>query len=80
MLDIRATTGYKGPMQRDPLSSDEIRALRAARGWTQRELAARLDVTLTTVGRYEDGTRRPRPDIDQRLRRLVRYTKQEMAS
>jgi transcriptional regulator with XRE-family HTH domain len=56
----------------ESMSPDEIRKLRHARGWTQRELAEKLRVTVVTVGRYEMGFRKPRPDIDQRLRRFAR--------
>jgi len=34
---------------------EQIRALRHRVGWTQRDVSLRLDVTVTTVGRWESG-------------------------
>src|SRR5262245_11612651 len=40
------------------LTSDEVKRLRQTLGITQRQLAAVLDVTVTTVARWEQGSRR----------------------
>lgn len=38
---------------------DRIRKAREHRGWTQRELASRLGVSLRTISRWERGDHRP---------------------
>ena len=38
------------------MGSDEVRRLRIALGWTQRQLAVELGVTSNTVARWERGT------------------------
>lgn len=43
------------------LSPAEVRALRCALGWTQRQLATALGVTVTTVARWEQGARAVTP-------------------
>ncbi|CAN5636322.1 hypothetical protein BH24CHL1_BH24CHL1_19010 [soil metagenome] len=47
-----------------------IRELREERGWTQRELAARLDVTVTSVSGWERRTYEPRASQLRRLAEL----------
>lgn len=39
----------------------EVKALRRRLGWTQRQLAAALGVTVTSVARWEQGTRTVSP-------------------
>ena len=39
--------------------SDRIRELREAKGWTQTDLADRLNVTKVAVSQYERGVRKP---------------------
>jgi transcriptional regulator with XRE-family HTH domain len=48
-----------------------IRAERLARGMTRAELAAQLGVTQTTVGRWEQGDRRPRWSVLVRLAEVL---------
>ncbi|MBI4438205.1 helix-turn-helix transcriptional regulator [Candidatus Uhrbacteria bacterium] len=38
---------------------NKIRALRLRKGWSQHDLAARVDCTRSQVGRYERGDRAP---------------------
>jgi len=39
------------------MTPQTVQALRRRLGWTQRELAAALNVTVTTVARWEQGVR-----------------------
>jgi len=51
------------------MTAQAIRRLRHAQGWTQVELAHRLDVTPRTVGRWEQGT----TAVPAQVVRLLRY-------
>jgi len=39
------------------MTSEDVKALRRRLGWTQRQLAAALNVTVTTVARWEQQMR-----------------------
>lgn len=43
------------------MTADRIRALREARGWTQAELARRLNITRNGVNSWEQGLSMPSP-------------------
>ena len=43
------------------MTSDRIKALREARGWTQAELARRLSITRNGVNSWEQGLSMPSP-------------------
>lgn len=45
----------------DEMTADRIRALREARGWTQAELARRLNITRNGVNSWEQGLSMPSP-------------------
>lgn len=45
------------------LTSDRIKALREARGWTQAELARRLSMTRNGVNSWEQGLSMPSPAL-----------------
>ena len=45
----------------DEMTSDRIKALREARGWTQAELARRLSITRNGVNSWEQGLSMPSP-------------------
>ena len=45
------------------MTADEIRSLRERAGMTQRELALAMDVSTTSVSRWECGERCPSPHI-----------------
>jgi|Deesub1362A_J573_1020465.scaffolds.fasta_scaffold00112_62 transcriptional regulator with XRE-family HTH domain len=44
-----------------------LRKAREARGWTQSQLAAKLNVSDATISRYEKGVRYPDPEMLKRL-------------
>jgi DNA-binding transcriptional regulator YiaG len=43
------------------MTPQDVKALRLRLGWTQREVAAALNVTVTTVARWEQGARAVTP-------------------
>jgi len=43
------------------MTPHDVRTLRRRLGWTQRALAAALNVTVTTVARWEQGARNVSP-------------------
>lgn len=45
------------------MTSDRIKALREARGWTQAELARRLSMTRNGVNSWEQGLSMPSPAL-----------------
>lgn len=49
------------------MTGETIAALRLQRGLTQKQLAARLGVSPSTVGMYEQGRRQPGPDMLRKL-------------
>ena|SRR5215210_4940530 len=50
---------------------DRIARLRRAKGWNQRELAARIGIQGPQVSKYERGTYLPRPDLLSRLAKAL---------
>ena len=52
-----------------------VKALRAARGLTQEQLAHELGVTFGTVNGWENGKHRPIPALQNRLVELAHATK-----
>ena len=54
------------------MTAQDVKALRRRLGWTQRELAAALNVTVTTVARWEQGVRAVTPLAATSLGLLVR--------
>lgn len=53
---------------------DRIRAAREDMGWTQKDLAAKLGVSLAMVGRYERGINLPPADDIAKLSRTIRMS------
>ena len=43
------------------MTREDVQNLRSRLGWTQRQLAAALNVTVTTVARWEQGARAVTP-------------------
>ena len=64
--------------QQHDWTGERIRAARKARGWTQRELAARLDIDASAVSRWERVDRRAGPDRRYRTE-LARILGEEVA-
>lgn len=56
------------------LTPDQIRQSRKAQGWSQRELAKRLDVSNGLVGSWETGKRTPSPEMEAKLQKLLNIT------
>ncbi|MFC1866166.1 helix-turn-helix transcriptional regulator [Chloroflexota bacterium] len=53
--------------------TENIKTLRAKMGWTQEDLARNIDVSLTTVQRWESGkVRRPSRLAQKELSRLLK--------
>ncbi len=46
---------------------DMLKFLRIQRGLSQRELAEKIHVSGSTIGMYESGKRRPRPDDEEAI-------------
>lgn len=54
-------TAYRIVCQRDGMTiPSEIKKARAAKGWSQRELAKRMKVAAGAVGQWENGTTKPK--------------------
>ena len=56
------------------MTSERIKALREARGWTQAELARRLNITRNGVNSWEQGLSMPSPPCLVDLARLFSVT------
>ena len=50
---------------------DKLKQLRVLRGWSQEELAQRLETSKQVISRYENGQRIPRIDVVQRYAALL---------
>lgn len=46
---------------------ERLRELREEKEWTQQELGAKLNLTNTTINRYENGYRQPDPETLNKL-------------
>ena len=53
------------------MTADRIKALREARGWTQAELARRMNMTRNGINSWEQGLSMPSPPSLVDLARLV---------
>ncbi|MGN7457761.1 helix-turn-helix domain-containing protein [Paenibacillus pasadenensis] len=53
-------------MEHDQLAQ-RVRAFRKLKGYTQQELADKLDVSVAVLGSLERGTRRPEPKLLARI-------------
>lgn len=51
---------------------ERIRSYRRRHGFSQRDLARRLDLDPETLGRYEKGSRAPGADLSERLEDRLR--------
>lgn len=55
---------------RDVMTADRIKALRESRGWTQAELARRMNMTRNGINSWEQGLSMPSPQSLVDLARL----------
>lgn len=56
------------------LAGSLIIKLRKQRGWTQADLAARLNVAESAIGHWENGRRVARPKVLRKMARLLGTT------
>ena len=56
----------------------KIRAKREAMGWTQKELAERMDVTVMAVSYWETGRNIPTPDKLRKLAKIFDCSMEEL--
>ena len=61
----------------DPLTPNEIRAIRKRLGLTWQQFAELLGVSVSTVGGWENGRHRPRPLSLRMLRNIDTIQKSE---
>lgn len=59
------------PAAKQPLTGDQIRKAREAKGWTQRKLAGTLGVTQPHIVSWEKGKRTPSPDAEAKIRKIL---------
>ena len=57
-------------MRADVMTADRIKALRESRGWTQAELARRMNMTRNGINSWEQGLSMPSPQSLVDLARL----------
>ena len=57
-------------MRGDVMTADRIKALRESRGWTQAELARRMNMTRNGINSWEQGLSMPSPQSLVDLARL----------
>ena len=55
-----------------------IRAFRKLKGFTQTELAERLDVSIAILGAIERGTRKPDPKIIDKISEVLHIDREEL--
>ena len=67
---IIAFLGYD-PLPRPTTLAERLVQHRRSRGWSQKRLAAELDVDPTTLARWERGERSPIAEHGQRVERLI---------
>ena len=68
--DVKAVPG-KPDAPPDGLWGGRLAAARAARGWTQTELAYHAGINAAEVSRYETGSRQPLASVLARLARAL---------
>ncbi|WP_248929066.1 helix-turn-helix domain-containing protein [Paenibacillus hamazuiensis] len=57
-----------------------IRAFRKLKGYTQTELAERLEVSIAVLGSIERGTRKPEPKIIRKISEVLGIDPEELSS
>ncbi|MBW4445174.1 MAG: helix-turn-helix domain-containing protein [Plectolyngbya sp. WJT66-NPBG17] len=54
------------------LAGDQVRATRKSKKWSQAKLAGLLNISQPLVSQIESGTREPTPEIEAKLRKLLK--------
>ncbi|WP_019536379.1 helix-turn-helix domain-containing protein [Paenibacillus ginsengihumi] len=67
-------------MDKNTLVAQRIRAFRKLKGYTQNELASRLDISLAVLGSVERGTRRADPKLIQQISEALGIDPEELSS
>jgi ribosome-binding protein aMBF1 (putative translation factor) len=70
MPAIIAFLGYD-PLPRPANLAERVVQYRRSRGWSQKRLAAELDVDPTTLARWERGEKTPIAEHGMRVERLI---------
>lgn len=55
-----------------------LKAKREEQGWSVRGLAEELDLAPSTILRFEDGSRRPSPELMKRLAKALKTNNEEL--
>ena len=55
-----------------PTLLEQLLLLRRRKGWTQDDLAKRLDVAGRTYRAWEDGTREPKPIVQKAIKQFLK--------
>jgi transcriptional regulator with XRE-family HTH domain len=67
-------------VDKNTLVAQRIRAFRKLKGYTQNELASRLDISLAVLGSVERGTRRADPKLIQQISEALGIDPEELSS
>lgn len=67
-------------MDKHTLVAQRIRAFRKLKGYTQNELANRLDISLAVLGSVERGTRRADPKLIRQISEALGIDPEELSS
>lgn len=67
-------------MDKHILVAQRIRAFRKLKGYTQNELANRLDISLAVLGSVERGTRRADPKLIRQISEALGIDPEELSS
>jgi transcriptional regulator with XRE-family HTH domain len=60
--------------------AQRIRAFRKLKGFTQTELAKRLDVSIAILGAIERGTRKPDPKLIDKISEVLHIDREDLFS
>lgn len=66
-------------MEYDQLAQ-RVRAFRKLKGFTQQELAERLDISVAVLGSLERGTRKPDPKLLERISQALAVSYDELTA
>ena len=71
IFDIPFRAAYVVPMNEEALIGTHLREMRQRRGWTQAQLAERVEVSRQTINYVENGTYCPSTYLALRLARVL---------